>query len=297
MITYNHEKYISEAIESILKQRTGFNIEIVIGEDCSTDQTRSVISKFANSNPGKIKPLFRNKNMGIIANFQNTIDNCTGKYIAICEGDDYWTDPLKLQKQVDFLENNPDFSGCAHQTNKIFFDPDETSRLFKENTKDIIGVYDLLETRLFHTASFIYRSQITKDNPLPINITAGDRALFLLVASKGKIKYFDDVMGVYRKHIGGISTWVTCRMMEKDLNIIKWIRKINPAFPYRKYSQFIHYTIMAYPAYISKIKIVEHYLKYVYFSMNELPFNSRKLKQFTFVQLPEIWKKSNKPNA
>jgi glycosyltransferase involved in cell wall biosynthesis len=297
MITYNHENYISEAIESVLKQQTDFKIEIVIGEDCSTDQTRYVISKIANSNPGKIKPLFRSKNLGIIANFQNTINNCTGKYIAICEGDDYWTDPLKLQKQVDFLETNPDFSGCAHQTNKIFDDKRKTACLFKENTKDIIGIYDLLETRLFHTASFIYRAQITKDNSLPTNITAGDRALFLLVASKGKIKYFDDVMGIYRKHSGGISTWVTCSMMEKDLNMIKWIRKINPDFPHRKYSQFIHLTIMLYPTYISKIKIIEHYLKYVYFSVNESPFKYRKLKQFTLFQLPEIWKKSMKSNV
>lgn len=115
MVTYNHEKYIAEALESVLMQQTNFDFEIVIGEDCSTDQTRSIIKNYENKYPNIIFPIYHDKNVGANRNaYEFTFPLCKGKYIACLEGDDYWTDPFKLQKQVDFLEQNKDYVICGH---------------------------------------------------------------------------------------------------------------------------------------------------------------------------------------
>mgnify|MGYP001248218371 CR=1 FL=1 len=110
MITYNHEKYIAQAIEGVLMQKTNFLFELVIGEDCSTDSTRVICKEYADRYPNIIKLLpDAGKNLGMMENAIRTTMACTGKYIALCEGDDYWTDPYKLQKQVDFLEAHNDY--------------------------------------------------------------------------------------------------------------------------------------------------------------------------------------------
>lgn len=105
-ITYNHEKYISEALNSFLMQETDFPFEIIIDDDCSPDNTIEIIMKYQKKFPNIIKANLRQKNIGAIQNFFSNIQRGNGKYIALCEGDDYWTDPLKLQKQVEFLDGN-----------------------------------------------------------------------------------------------------------------------------------------------------------------------------------------------
>src|SRR5690349_16516557 len=104
MVTYNHEKFIEKAIEGVLMQETDFDVELVIGEDFSTDQTRSIIEKYQQKYPGKIIIAPSEHNLGMMKNFVNTLNTCTGEYIALCEGDDFWTDPTKLQRQVEFME-------------------------------------------------------------------------------------------------------------------------------------------------------------------------------------------------
>ena len=111
MITYNHEKYIAEALDSILMQKTDFDFDIVIGEDCST---RRIVLEYSRKYPDKIKLLLHNVNVGFISNLMYVLEACTGKYVAMCEGDDYWTDPFKLQKQVDFLEANKEYMLATH---------------------------------------------------------------------------------------------------------------------------------------------------------------------------------------
>jgi len=109
MITFNHARYIKQAIDSILMQNCSFDYEIVIGDDASTDNTRNILQDYRVKYPEKIKLVLHNNNIGMLSNFTETINKCTGKYIAILEGDDYWTDPYKLQNQVDFLDANPDY--------------------------------------------------------------------------------------------------------------------------------------------------------------------------------------------
>jgi len=106
MTTYNHESYISEAIEGVLNQKTNFIYELIIGEDNSTDNTRQICLDYENKYPGTINLILNDQNIGLIRNYNMTLQECKGKYVAYCDGDDYWSDPLKLQKQVDFLERN-----------------------------------------------------------------------------------------------------------------------------------------------------------------------------------------------
>lgn len=114
-ITYNHERYLKQSLDSVLSQKTDFDIEVVVGEDCSTDDTRKILCEYRDRYPDKMRLLFRERNLGRpTLNVYETAMECRGKYIATLEGDDFWTDPLKLQKTVDYLESHPDHSGCAN---------------------------------------------------------------------------------------------------------------------------------------------------------------------------------------
>ena len=124
MITYNHERFIAQAIESVLMQQTDFAVELVIGEDCSTDGTREIVRAYGERYPERVHPLLHEHNLGLKGhnNFVATLKACRGQYIALLEGDDYWTDPHKLQKQVDFLDGHPEYVGCFHNAMEVFDD-------------------------------------------------------------------------------------------------------------------------------------------------------------------------------
>lgn len=293
MITYNHETYIAQAIEGVLMQKCDFLIELIIGEDCSTDKTRQICKEYA-LKYSEINLLPSETNIGLMPNFIRTLQACTGKYIALCEGDDYWTDPLKLQKQVDFLEGNPEFAGCAHQTLVVFEDNNKDPHIFQANVPKVIELKDILAGRKFHTASLVFRTFICNEHPFPPNITSGDRALFFLIIYYGKIYFFEDIMACYRKNSGGISSWVTVKHLEKDLEIVKWIVKINPSFPKYKYLSFIHSTIILYPKFVPLSKLVKHFFLYTFYSFSEFPSNIKSIVVIIRYDLPGIFKRSLK---
>jgi len=279
VLAFNHEPFISKALSSILNQKVNFKIEIVIGEDFSTDKTRLVCEKLLENN-SMINLLPSEKNLGMIPNFLRTLGKCKGKYIAICEGDDYWTDERKLQRQIDFLEQHPEYSGCAHQANVIYEDQGKPSHYFNNITEEQdINTQDLIGLRKFHTASLVFRSEILKRKPyLPTYITSSDRALFLLLAAYGSIKFFPKTMCVYRKSNVGISNWVTPEMLKKDFNIIPWINKHNPDFPGKRYRAYVHKTVFQYPKKIDRITYIKHYLSFAFYSFSYFPSNLRELK-------------------
>ncbi|MGA1977595.1 MAG: glycosyltransferase [Bacteroidales bacterium] len=202
MITYNQEKYIANAIESVLMQITDFDYEIVIGEDCSTDRTRDICIRYAQKHPGKIKLLLSESNLRVMPNFIRTLLACTGKYIAMCDGDDYWTDPCKLQKQVDFLEANPDFSLCFHDV--LLSKNNEVIGKYVQKQTDVFTTNDLFDRHFIATCSIVFRNNIYIPEWFA-KIASGDRALLFLCSLKGKLKLINEVMGVYRLHSGGIS--------------------------------------------------------------------------------------------
>jgi len=272
-ITYNHEKYITEAIDSFLMQETEFPFEIVIGEDCSTDDTRKVIEEYISKYPNLIKLIISDNNVGANANFERTLKFCQGKYIALCEGDDYWIDAKKLQTQIKFLENNIEYAGSGHQAKIVGSSNIDQNRVYRQNIKNVLNKNDFLRDCPFQTASFIFKANIIKKHPLPQNILSGDKAIMLLVSRFGLIKYFNESMSAYRLHEGGLSGNVTMDMMLKDLNIIPWIIDIDLKFPKYRYKSYLHECIMLFPRDLKVIFFLKHFFLYLIYSFSFFPSN------------------------
>jgi len=207
MITYNHELYIGQAIEGVLMQRVDFKLELVIGEDCSLDSTRAICERYAEHHPGKIRLLSSERNHGMMPNFLRSLKACNGKYIATCEGDDYWTDPLKLQKQVEFLEANPGFVFSFHDSCILNQKTGEKrNRIGERNIDSTVDLKSLIIQNNIPTASLVFRN-IIDSNSLPdwfSKISKGDYGLCVLLAENGPGKYLPGVMSVYRVHDGGV---------------------------------------------------------------------------------------------
>ena len=202
MITYNHEPYIAQAIEGVLIQDTDFPIELVIGEDCSTDRTREIVLDYQKHYPKIIRLITSEKNVGAKENGYRTEQACRGKYIAFCEGDDYWHQPLKLQKQVDFLESNPDY-GMVHSNAHLFWV--KTDKLDKSavrrssNLKDDNAYFEILSgDRIIWTLTVCLRKHILFDviekNPECSDgrFLMGDTQRWLEMSRLTKIKYFPE---------------------------------------------------------------------------------------------------------
>lgn len=207
MITYNHEPFIAQAIEGVLMQETNFSIELVIGEDFSTDSTRKICEDYAIKYSDIIRLLPSEQNLGMLQNGIRTLRECKGKYIALLDGDDYWTDPLKLQKQVDFLEMNLDYvihSGSA----KILYAKEDVSEVVLGNTsvKTDFVVEDFYTQNNLVTCTVLFRN-IVKSYPDSFStITFGDWFLYVILLHKSKSKVFvsNTVFSVYRVHEAGV---------------------------------------------------------------------------------------------
>ena len=222
MITYNHEKYIDRAIQGVLEQDCEYKIELVISNDASTDTTHYRILEAIRGNSSKIKIRYINnsENIGMMANFIQAIKECKGRYIALCEGDDYWIDSYKLQKQVDFLEANTNYAVSFHKVkilkgDKLFRDSVIEERY--ENIKKYPAtVFDLLKHGNFmHTASVVFRNNI-RHFPMEFKYSpVGDYFLHIINSQYGDIHRINEVMGVYREGVGIYSTLSPEKMTNK----------------------------------------------------------------------------------
>jgi len=203
MITFNHEAFISQAIESVMMQKTDFDFEMIIGEDSSTDNTVSIIEKYAQKHPDRIRARCNSQNIGMVDNFIQTLNECGGKYIAFLEGDDYWTDPWKLQKQVDFLESYSNYA-MLH-TNKAVL---RNNKLHKDYSLQIKSGYifeDLMFVPLICTLTVLCKADILKNSLARVNLLIegrkwlmGDFPLWLDIAQNYQIAYLNELTGVYR---------------------------------------------------------------------------------------------------
>lgn len=207
LITYNHNKYIREAIDSVLMQKVNFTWELIIADDFSTDGTREIVLEYKEKYPDFIKLILQKKNVGPTQNWRDVITSPKSKYIAYFEGDDYWTDPYKLQKQVDFLEEHPEFSLCFHNALIIWEDRSQDPKYFcAKNQKETSTIEDVVEKWFIPTASMVFRKEYITHLPEWFkDVYNGDYALHLLLADKGKIGYIDKVMSVYRKNDRALS--------------------------------------------------------------------------------------------
>ena len=230
MITYNHEKYIIKAVKSILDQKTNFDFELIIANDNSLDQTNNlIIETFSNEiKSKKIKYIQNPKNVGMMPNFINTIKICKGDYIALCEGDDYWTNYSKLQQQVDFLDKNKDYSICYHKVNININEVIEEDKItFKVPQKTTI--YDLAKGNYIHTCSVVYRNHLFEKFPEYFHkAPVGDYFLHMLNSRYGPIFCIDEKMAIYRVH--ETSYWSSKKQEDRTLIWIDFIDKIKVNF-------------------------------------------------------------------
>jgi glycosyltransferase involved in cell wall biosynthesis len=240
MIAYNHGAFVAQAIDSILSQRTGFAFELVIGDDCSADDTAAICEAYA-ARDARVRMLPRERNLGVMPNFSRTLRACTGRYVAVCEGDDYWTDPDKLSKQAAFLDANLKFAGIAHQSTVIV--DGAAVRVFKEDVPPTLRTADLIGGRLFHTASIMFRrSALDLFCNAPLVLSC-DRLLNFCVSFLGLIRYSDDNMCAYRLHGAGMSSRASVEQMKLDLNCIDYLQRLHPPFPRFRYMSYVYATI------------------------------------------------------
>ena len=294
--TYNHEPYIKDCLDGILMQETDFPIEILLGEDASKDGTREICIEYAIKHPVKIKLFLHSRENNIKIggqptgrfNFLYNLYSAKGKYIAFCEGDDYWTNPLKLQKQVDKIEKG-NYGGVSHNSLiKYEYDTQIQSRSFlKDNIgNQIFRAKDLVKQRKFHTASLLFKKSCIENIKFP-KITSADRFIFSLIACQGCIYYIDEIMCCYRKNSGGISRNVTVEMMKRDLKMPHSLNKLNADYPVYKSLSFIHHTIVMYSFDASIYDIIKHSFLFLFYSFAEFPNNLRSILVFLIKGLPK----------
>lgn len=278
IIAYNLEDFIGEALESVLSQKCNFSYEIVVGEDCSTDKTREILLTYQKKHPKVIRVLEHPKNLGLTPNSIATQNACKGKYIAMLDGDDYWTDPNKLQIQIDFLENNEAYAGHGHQSLKIYEDGGE-SELFGSEKDEDLTLVDTLSHRKFHTSSLVYRRQIWLDaGGIPENISSNERAMYPMIVMRGKIRYSSRNMCIYRLSGINLTSRIDHKELERDLNMLPWLKKLDPNFPVYRFRSFLHLCMYTYGKKISFGPLMKHYIQFVFFSFSYFPKNLGDLK-------------------
>lgn len=233
--TYQHQSYIEDCIKSILAQQTSFKFELLIGEDCSTDGTRDIVLDYQSRYPDLIRIFLHDRSNVIYVNgsptgrynFLHNLRNAIGKYIAVCEGDDYWTDPLKLQKQVDFLEKNDEYAICYHRcelSNKSF-------KIDQQPTNDFtFSFWQSLQKKNGYTLSMVFRAEAIKDFDLDFylkDLFNGDWPLECLLTLNHKGYYMGEIMGYYRIHESGISRQLTLdRFIQTRMLFMYRVKKV-----------------------------------------------------------------------
>tara|TARA_R110000850_G_scaffold80947_1_gene173792 strand:+ start:79822 stop:80622 length:801 start_codon:yes stop_codon:yes gene_type:complete len=230
MITYNHENYLKQTIEAVLNQNTTFDFELIVANDNSPDKTSELVNEIITDHEkgNLIRFLDNSQNIGMMPNFVNTLKNSKGKYIALCEGDDYWTDKNKLQKQVNFLEKNPDYAMTFHKA-LVEVEGKLTDDFITKEPKETSTIIDLAHGNFIHTCTVMYRNNLFPKFPKYfIKSPVGDYFLHMLNSQYGKIYYMKDIMAVYRVH--GASYWSSKDQEERTAIWIKFIKKIKPHF-------------------------------------------------------------------
>lgn len=203
-ITYNHEPYIKDCLDGFLKQKTNFKFEVLIHDDASTDKTAEIIREYEEKYPDIIKPIYQTENQwskGVKISRAYNYPRAQGEFIAICEGDDYWYDEYKLQKQVDFLKQNPECIGTIAGAKIIDYSKNMSEQIYYPTEK---SRYITLEEAIkhgtqYHTATYFFRKSILEHNTFgELNLGFGDYTLVLNLALHGKVYAFHELFSVYR---------------------------------------------------------------------------------------------------
>lgn len=234
-LVYNHEPYLRKCLDGFVMQQTDFPFVAFVHDDCSTDQSAKIIAEYARKYPDIIVPMYETENQyqynrrtGIIV--ETACKNSGAKYIAECEGDDYWTDPLKLQKQVDYLEANEDCVMCCHNA-WLINDIEQYEFIDLLVQEHDILLNELLSSWRVPTASLLYRINVEKRVPREKAFANGDYYLLLRMRSQGKIHYDPTVMSVYRMHGDSVSAEMNRNLEKMYKNIIDLLQYVRSLYP------------------------------------------------------------------
>jgi glycosyltransferase involved in cell wall biosynthesis len=213
LLTYNHERYVAQAIESVLAQR-GVDFELVVSEDHSTDGTRAIVEDYAARHPDRIRVLPSPQNVGMTRAFARGIEAARGTYVALLDGDDYWTSADKLRLQADFLDAHPECAICFHNVTVVYEDgsephpfhsPDPRHYLSRAMPKPVSTLADVAPGNFMQTCSVMFRRGLFGEFPAWFEqLVVADWPLHVLNAEHGDIGYIDETMAVYRVHAGGV---------------------------------------------------------------------------------------------
>jgi glycosyltransferase involved in cell wall biosynthesis len=297
IITYNHERFIAQAIESVLAQQVKFEFEIVIGEDCSTDGTRAIIMDFHRRYPGRILPLLRDQNIGGPRNMEATLAACRGQYVALIEGDDYWTCDDKLQRQVDFLDTHHDCAVCCHRVQILDEMGTGQDGVFPPYGAGSYTIEDLLKGNFVYTCTTVIRRDLF--SPLPgcfLDMNIGDWPRIALVARQGKIELMDKAMAVYRIHSGGI--WSSLPLTSQLMKIAEMLTVLDKHLDFQ-YTDTIRQTIarpylelaLAARRRGSRTETLKHLVSYVRNGGFRLPGSRRPMASLAAYALLGSWYK------
>jgi len=252
LITYNHKKYIEQAIESVLAQKINFDWEIIVADDFSTDGTRDILKKYQQKYPQLFRLILQEKNVGPAANFFDLISSPKGKYIAYMECDDYWTDPMKLQTQTDFMEANPNFSLCFGKTEVLTESPEGAAHLniYGEPPVEILDLHALIQKHYIPSSTLFFRTAFLTFPEFFHTALSGDIMLEVLLVEKGPAKYFSQFFSAYRLHASGI-TQSAHNIGQGQKRLYQLFVELNKYFDY-KYNDIFRQKLAA----IAKVNLV-----------------------------------------
>lgn len=273
MMTYNHEKFIAQAIEGVLMQQTNFAVRLLIGEDFSSDSTLEICKKYQAKHPDKIQLISRPHNVGPCKNFIELYNLCTAPYIALCEGDDYWTNPTKLQRQVDVLEQEQDCVICFHSAQVL--SQDGVFTVSNPKQEKYTDIHNLINGWYINTATYVFRNNRKISFPeMFFKVKATDLLFHILIAENGgKIYFIDEPMAVYRRHAGGVTDERADYEYHLRKNIpfyellIKYFsnNKFNKAIAEKRLQDI--YNRLLYVVLYKKGKTLKNYLELIVFSI------------------------------
>ncbi len=307
--TFNQEKYLRQCLESLLMQKTSFRYEILVHDDASSDGTREIISEFEDKYPEIIKPLYQSENQyskGVKITKEFQFPRAKGRYIAFCEGDDFWDDPEKLQKQYDIMEKNESCVACVARTNCCNEDGSPNERSIPDRRIELttgpISSPDacalIYGGYAFQTSSFFLRREVleTAYTHFYIDVVNGDEAYLMAAVSLGKFYYIDSALSTYRLNSKGSwneksQKWSRAKQIEHQMKIqnarFRFFNETDKRFREQTISYLIH------RCYIKDRKYLEEVLKYTGISMREV-YKQCNLKHrlifFSIRYFPAAWK-------
>ncbi len=262
VVTYNQERYIEQCLNGIASQEVDFDYEVIVGDDCSTDQTGAICDLFAKNHPN-FRIYHHPRNLGHVKNWEFVLNHCTGDYVAMVEGDDYWTDPHKLQRQVDFLETNQDFFLSFHRVKLVYDDAHhQQEHLFEHLEEREYTAREIYETWSVLTSSVVFRNNIGTIE-FPNNVFYSDIYLFLILMNHGRAWCHEMCSVAYRRHQGNQSA---SQAFEPAAKLYEQYRVMEKAFPelhditYQNKQHYLH--LLAYN-YLHEKKAVKYMFLYM----------------------------------